>query len=58
MQQNSAPVRRCDVVTLWSGIFCGEAPLSQLGKNRAGRDGIEKFWMALRIREKIWKVTE
>jgi hypothetical protein len=35
-----------------------EVPLSQLGKNRAGLDGVEKFWMALRNREKIWKVTK
>jgi hypothetical protein len=35
-----------------------EAPLSQLGKNRAGRDGVEKFWMALPNREKISKVTK
>jgi hypothetical protein len=35
-----------------------EAPFSQLGKNRAGRDGVEKFWMPLRNREKISKVTE
>ena len=24
-----------------------QAPLSQLGKNRAGWDGVEKLWMAL-----------
>jgi hypothetical protein len=35
-----------------------EAPFSQLGKNRAGRDRVEKFWMALRNRERISKVTK
>jgi hypothetical protein len=41
-------------------IFKSEqaASLSQLGKNRAGRNGVEKFWMALRNREKISKVTQ
>jgi hypothetical protein len=35
-----------------------QALLSQLGKNRAGRNGVEKFQMALPNRQKISKVTE
>jgi hypothetical protein len=38
-------------------VWGEEAPLSQLGKNRAGGNGVEKFWMALPIREAISNVT-
>ena len=46
----------CSLVVIFS--LGQEAPLGQLGKNRAGRGGVKKFWMALRNREAISKATK
>jgi hypothetical protein len=50
------PVVACTLVAIFS--LGEEAPLSQLGKNRGGWKGVEKFWMALPNRKKISKVTK